>query len=665
MAKALPRRWTAALVAALLLPDLIGVMPRAMPAAGQGAQEGLRWASLGDSYAAGEGLEHPSRSTQTDRECQRALAGDAYPSVAWGAAAAENRAGPYAFVACTGAITDDLFPAPAGRLQAGQRDQAIFLAGQRRFDVVTLSFGGNNLDFVGVLLSCAGVSITGGATAVIGGVGSWANAPWVGCTLSENEMKTRIDALTDPESVKGTLPACNALGDASSTSAHWDDDRLVQGRITLPELYDVVGRCVAAPGGTVVVMGYPQLLEEGDRWSRLEGNRCHRIRRADVGKLRGATAHLNFRIHEAVIQANERSPGRFVFVDPNHFWEGGRLDLSEPSASERNEPSNRHSLCAGGDPWLNGLTVGTKGQGALRVYRSFHPNQEGHGAMAKAVSSIPFAIAPQVPPDVGTGIVVLPEGTCREVVQYIPGAQPPLHLVDGEVPIPAGPPGIPYVGLTFGQVGPGSKELDPVTTGDLDNDGRPEILAVIMCGTGGSGAWNDIAVFDSYLEPLGVVPMGQDVEPPWEFLVTSLEVRDQVLEVAYSGGEEDEALCCGTRMVTDRFAYDDGEFVRVERVQVTGLSWMNDFLAAVNAGNRPRALQLATVEVVDRALSEVAKGAKFELCDDSFGQLSLMDDTSDRICYSATAEANWLLRATPQDIGIWQITRLDRFYEGE
>lgn len=372
---------------------VMAVVAPTPPVVAQEAQEGLRWASLGDSFAAGEGLEHPSRASQTDQDCQRALAGDEFPSVAWGAAAAENRAGPFAFVACTGAITDDLFPAPAGRLQAGQRDQAMFVSGQTRFDVVTFSFGGNNIGFDDVLLGCAGISATGGVTAVVGGGLDWAAAPWVGCTLSEQEMKDRIDALTDPSSADGPLPACDALGDNASAAQHWDGDELVQGRITLPELYDVIGRCVAAPGGTVVVMGYPQLLEEADRWGAFEGNRCARIRRADIGKLRGATAHLNYRISEAVAQANATTPANFVFVDPNHFWEGGSEDLTEPSDAARNDPANRHALCGGGEDWLNGVTIGLAGDGLGRPQRSFHPKQQGHDAMARAASMVPYDCA--------------------------------------------------------------------------------------------------------------------------------------------------------------------------------------------------------------------------------------------------------------------------------
>lgn len=561
MAGAVARRQVVRALA-LGLVAMAVVAPTPLVAA-QDAQEGLRWASLGDSFAAGEGLEHPSRASQTDQDCQRALAGDEFPSVAWGAAAAENRAGPFAFVACTGAITDDLFPAPAGRLQAGQRDQAIFVSGQSRFDVVTFSFGGNNIGFDDVLLGCAGLSATGGVTAVAGGGLGWAAAPWVGCTLSEQEMKDRIDALTDPSSADGPLPACNALGDNASTAQHWDDDGLVQGRITLPELYDVIGRCVAAPGGTVVVMGYPQLLEEADRWSAFEGNRCERIRRADIGKLRGATAHLNFRISEAVAQANATTPANFVFVDPNHFWEGGSDDLTEPSDAARNDPGNRHALCGGGEDWLNGVTIGLAGDGLGRPQRSFHPKQQGQDAMARAASTVGYDLATTMA-DPRQDTVVLPSEACGSGFAEYVNLATPLFMVDGLVEIPPDPPATPSVGIEF-------DHPSAVSSGDLDGDGLPEILAVLACYFGGSGSgyFHEIVAFDENLEPLGIVPMGADVDPDWSFLIEDLTVRDRSVIVTYRAGENDEPLCCGSRLITDVFVLQNGQFVRSSRVDAS------------------------------------------------------------------------------------------------
>ncbi len=449
----------------------------ALPAPSHAAASKPRWLAMGDSYSAGEGLEHVSDEDQpvygesntvagsgkTVHECQRALADDKYSSVAWGAKVAKGRSGQFAFVACTGAITDDAFPSPEARLQAGQLEQGRFFSGAKQFDVVTFSMGGNNVGFPDVVAGCAGLSPTGALTVVATGAVGWLNAPWVGCTVSEAELKTRIDKLTTTSTVDDR-PSCSALGDNTSTSGHWDDDGLAVGRITLPELYDVVGRCVA-PGGTVVVMGYSQAVEETNRWGRLEGNRCHRIRRADVGKLRGAAAHLNYRIQQTVDWANAHTPAKFVFVDPNNFWEGGSENLTSPSEADRTKPQNRHALCGAGEDWLNGVTV------VPRYQRSFHPKQEGHDAMARAASHLDFSRKPLTKGDLLNAPV---PSRCDH---------PAGTLVDGELP------GIPE---SDGGTG---LDTDPSLITDLDGDGTEEAFAFINCSYGGVGTPDTLGVW--------------------------------------------------------------------------------------------------------------------------------------------------------------------------
>jgi len=371
--------------------------------------QGLRWASFGDSYAAGEGLPHPSYEDITpwgngnpisgsgdqNHYCQRALARDTPASVAWGAKLAAGKAGPFAFVACSGAITDDLFPTTGSRREADQLAQARNISRQETFDVVTLSFGGNNLGFGDIVSDCIGMTWGDGPD-------GWLGAPWMGCTVSEDEMKARVDRLTNVDSVN-EHPDCSDLGVGGwdTESKHFDDDGLAQGRITVPELYDVIGRCVA-PGGTVIVMGYPHLVEDPARWRSWEGSRCNRIRRADAVPLRGATVHLNNRLQEAVAWANANTPARFVFINANQFWEGGSLELDDPSPEERAAPKNRHALCGPGEDWTNGFIAGSAGDGKARFMRSFHPNQLGHDAMASAASHVELGPAqPQDAPTAG------------------------------------------------------------------------------------------------------------------------------------------------------------------------------------------------------------------------------------------------------------------------
>ena len=548
------RRLVAAVSAVTLVAVVLVIIPASAVATESvrvGGDTGLSWVSLGDSYAAGEGLPDPTRieGDETFALCQRALAGDG-GSTAWGAQAAAGRAdaGHFAFVACTGAITDDVFPHPsAPRIQAGQLDQARFFGKSERFDVVTASFGGNNVGFADVLLGCAGVSVTGAGTYALTGAVSWAAAPWVGCTVSEEEMKARVDRLTDTATVRGGRMDCGDLGATGSTSAFWDDDDLVAGKVTAPELYDVLGRCVAEPGGVVVVMGYPQLVEESGRWSALEGNRCHRVRRADAGKLRGAVARFNERLRAAAEFADRTTPARFVFVDPNQFWEGEAYTGSAPSSEALAQGAKRHALCGGGEDWLNGLTIGTAGDGALRPQRSFHPNQLGHNAMAQATQTIDLTPQPPAPVTVEElKSFTLPHDLCGD------GTPAGDHtLTDGEYRVP-GDPDL-FIGTSS------------QTLGDLDGDGLGDGAFTFGCYNGIADHQDSAAVVRALDRTLEVVSLYQVGESgPTD--VSSLAITDGRL-VASGAIAIDEPLCCPTGFWKGTFAWTGSGFTQ-ESVQV-------------------------------------------------------------------------------------------------
>lgn len=116
----------------------------------------------------------------------------------------------------------------------------------------------------------------------------------------------------------------------------------------------------------------------GWTWRLLAGNRCHRIRRADAATFRSVAGYLSEQIAHAVREADGKYNGvRFHWVDTSQVYE--------------NDATGRHGLCTG-SPWLNGLTLGTGGShsGSLpgRVFRSFHPKQEGHDALGVAVADV-------------------------------------------------------------------------------------------------------------------------------------------------------------------------------------------------------------------------------------------------------------------------------------
>lgn len=295
----------------------------------------VRWLALGDSYSSGEGIPGAQPGPGLAGEnCQRAN-GDgtdarAYPVVAYETLAANDDRYTYErpfFVACTGAVTDDI-----------ERQVFEMIANVpshlERWDVISLSVGGNNIRFKDVLLGCLDHLV-------------FAAVP-DGCDVDEDTLRRRIDMLT------GTTPI---------------DPRNFTGRTTLPELFDELARHVE-PGGHVIVVGYPQLVEDPAFWPRGSGLACHGLLRKDIGMLRSATGYLNEQIALVTVAADARHRGdgvEFHFEDISQIYEQG------------DSPSDRHGLCAGGQPWLNGLATGIT-DGDLRVARSFHPNQQGHDA---------------------------------------------------------------------------------------------------------------------------------------------------------------------------------------------------------------------------------------------------------------------------------------------
>ena len=239
----------------------------------------IAWLGLGDSYVSGEGLPDVSLLSDRGAECQRALATDngEFASEAWAPRAArilmeERQPGleiRLDFEACTGAITDDVFSTTA-RSSARQLSDALGneAVGDRRWDIVSLSMAGNNMGFGDVIKDCIGWDPDSAATFIARPL-DWPIAPWVGCSIGEEDLKQRVDPLMAPGR---TGLACEELGDdANGSSGIFQPDELTVGAVTLPELYDALARCVVESGGVILVMGYPHLVDGRGSGTRLRG----------------------------------------------------------------------------------------------------------------------------------------------------------------------------------------------------------------------------------------------------------------------------------------------------------------------------------------------------------------------------------------------------------
>ncbi|WP_436987637.1 SGNH/GDSL hydrolase family protein [Streptomyces sp. enrichment culture] len=130
--KRLSRMCRAAVVTAVAGAGLLPTAPA------QAAGDGPNYVAMGDSYASGAGL-----SGVKDAECDRTTG--SYPSLVAGTSAGKNRA--FKDVTCSGATTHSIFNA-----QGTKPPQIDALTPNTK--LVTLTIGGNDVGFTGVLATC-------------------------------------------------------------------------------------------------------------------------------------------------------------------------------------------------------------------------------------------------------------------------------------------------------------------------------------------------------------------------------------------------------------------------------------------------------------------------------------------------------------------------------
>jgi hypothetical protein len=328
------------MAAAAALSLFVGLLS---PAPAAARQDERTWLALGDSYSSGEGIKTtPATYSPTlGRDCRRAT-GEGTPAVAWAVEAqrqvgADLRLRKPDFVACTGAIADE---APWQIQEARSREGS-----PDRWDLVTFSFGGNNIKFSDVITGCLGASTK-----------SWKNFA-NGCLQDEDQLRRRVDMLAGRQRI--------------------DTDEYAGG-ITVPTLLDLVARNVA-PGGDVVVLGYPNLIEDPSRWSRFNKGigRCSGVFGKDVPMLRRVGGYLNQTLAGAVEDANGRHQDERITF---HF-----LNIAENPYESSNKGGDRHARCTD-DPWLNGVTLNNNEGDWKYKDRSFHPNEKGHHATGRVLA---------------------------------------------------------------------------------------------------------------------------------------------------------------------------------------------------------------------------------------------------------------------------------------
>lgn len=322
--------------------------------ASSAAPSHLTWLAAGDSFSSGQGLPHATGA------CAQAEPGSG--SVTWPDVAYQDLGGSSSrfsqpdLVACTGATTSDFKTAP-DNAGAPEWDPSM-----GRFDLVTFTFGGDDIGFRPILEQCLGLARL--------------------VTTVENasaDTGTGADRVAPLPSGPGhTCPSGSII-----------DTRIAAFGSSYRSFLGAIANEVVVPGGNIVVLGYPDLIELPKFWANWEKavGACWGIGTGDATELRGMAGDLNATIGAAVAAENELAPNgvHMTFVDVNSGQPDSptHLPLSDPNLFEPSS-GTRHNLCSA-DSWINGPTITDS---LNLVSHSFHPNQAGNdnmGALAKDV----------------------------------------------------------------------------------------------------------------------------------------------------------------------------------------------------------------------------------------------------------------------------------------
>lgn len=342
------------MIAALVTAFTVLAMSPIVSASAQSPPKLITWLAAGDSYSSGEGLPH------SIGPCAQADEGNSktWADVASGLLRRRHKSLAYAYppvlVACTGATTNDFIDAED---HGGTPEWNPSMG---RFDLVTFTFGGDNIGFAPIIEQCVGLSRL---------VADVENASTAGLGIANYVAPL-------PSDPGHSCPAASIIRRRIATFGSQSQ---------YPSFLNKVADQVVQPGGNIVVLGYPDLVELPKFWATWEQHvgSCWGIGTGDATELRGLAGDLNATIGAAIKAfdaepSTERDGVRATFVDVNTA--NGSTPSNDPNLFEPSS-GTRHNLCSA-DPWLNGGSAIDYGNG------SFHPKQEGldnEGALAAGV----------------------------------------------------------------------------------------------------------------------------------------------------------------------------------------------------------------------------------------------------------------------------------------
>jgi hypothetical protein len=210
-----------------------------------------------------------------------------------------------------------------------------------RFDLITFTFGGDNVNFAGIIAQC-----------VLGG-----------------------------DSIAPSDPGHACPSDAFIR----DQIALKLGAAYRIFLTKVANEAVTS-GGSIVVLGYPDLIEMPRYWPSVLQHlgRCEGISTSDATQLRGDAEDLNTTIAQDVALVNAQRPNgvTLTFLNVNSGSNPGPITVAKDDQNLY-EPSRgaRHNLCSRGPSWLNGIVLFDR-------HISFHPAAAGNQAEGRLLAQL-------------------------------------------------------------------------------------------------------------------------------------------------------------------------------------------------------------------------------------------------------------------------------------
>ncbi len=290
------------------------------------------YAALGDSYSSGQGngSYYQGTNTPTDRCHRSPVAYD--PELA-----AKYHVGSFSFVACSGAVTADLFA--SNHMYPSEPAQLTSLT--TKTSAVTLTIGGNDVGFAQILAAC------------VWGIGY--GAP--GC--SHNPAVTEMVSY-DLEALANLSPSCPTsnlpISKASSTP-------ITSWLCVLLAIHE------AAPNAVVDLVGYPQLFANFSdptcQVGSLDGFYPLFVSSSDARWL-NSVALEGMNDEKAAVAAAQKMGVPAIVTDVNQVF-------------------YTHRFCDSAKLFFHPLTLTTSFFGTVASPGSMHPNSDGVAAYVSAI----------------------------------------------------------------------------------------------------------------------------------------------------------------------------------------------------------------------------------------------------------------------------------------